>query len=485
VSQDAVELTLETKDFDAGNLRIHRLRARERMSVPYRVELDIAALSDQAPTIDELAGAHVIVTLARRGEVLRHFHGLVVAAKERHGRDEQHLGFTLTLAPHFWLATLVETLDIHLDKSIPALIEEKLALLDMHPESEFELALLETYKQRDMIVQYRETDLAFLARWCEHYGVFYYFDPASDGEKLVFGDNTGAYRPIAGRAAVPFVSSGDHTGVHELSAEQQIITGFYLCRDYNDQMPAMELQAGHRIETGFVGGVIEYGVNVETEAEAKHIATMRAEAHEATRVVYRGRSDDPRFAAGHTFELEDHPRHSKSMLLVEVEHEAAQDVEGWGRGDETPYVNRFSAIDATQCFRPPRDTPIPRVHGLVSGIVETHQGDVQRDAQIDAQGRYTVRFLFDTAAPGERKASCRVRMMQPHAGPGYGMHFPLRPGIEVAIGFIDGNPDRPLIVGAVPNPITQTPVTASSSTKNRIKTRSGILIEFEDSTRGS
>ena len=76
-------------------------------------------------------------------------------------------------------------------------------------------------------------------------------------------------------------------------------------------------------------------------------------------------------------------------------------------------------------------------------------------------------------------------MMQPHAGPGYGMHFPLRPGIEVAIGFIDGNPDRPLIVGAVPNPITQTPVTASSSTKNRIKTRSGILIEFEDSTRGS
>ena len=95
-----------------------------------------------------------------------------------------------------------------------------------------------------------------------------------------------------------------------------------------------------------------------------------------------------------------------------------------------------------------------------------------------------MRFLFDTAGPGERKASCPVRMMQPLAGPNYGVHFPLKPGTEVTLAFLDGNPDRPVITGAVPNPITPTPVSSPVSTKSRIKTRSGIVIEFEDANRG-
>jgi len=74
--------------------------------------------------------------------------------------------------------------------------------------------------------------------------------------------------------------------------------------------------------------------------------------------------------------------------------------------------------------------------------------------------------------------------MQPSAGTGYGTHFPLKPGVEVAVGFIGGNPDRPLILGAVPNPITPTPVYDAGSTKSRIKTRSGIVIEFDDADRG-
>ena len=74
------------------------------------------------------------------------------------------------------------------------------------------------------------------------------------------------------------------------------------------------------------------------------------------------------------------------------------------------------------------------------------------------------------------------RINQPTVGPNYGMHFPLRPGVEVLITFIDGDPDRPLIVGAVPNPLTPSPVTSSDSTKNRIRTQSGVLFEIEDGT---
>ena len=77
------------------------------------------------------------------------------------------------------------------------------------------------------------------------------------------------------------------------------------------------------------------------------------------------------------------------------------------------------------------------------------------------------------------------RISETSAGTNHGVHFPLRPGTEVAVGFIDGNVDRPVIMGALPNPITPTPVAAAESTKSRIKTRTGIVIEFDDATRGS
>ena len=80
--------------------------------------------------------------------------------------------------------------------------------------------------------------------------------------------------------------------------------------------------------------------------------------------------------------------------------------------------------------------------------------------------------------------SLEVARSRPGQGGGYGVHFPPKPGIEVAIAFRGGNPDRPVIVGAVPNPITASPVVGTEATKSRIKTRSGIIVEFEDADRG-
>ena len=103
-----------------------------------------------------------------------------------------------------------------------------------------------------------------------------------------------------------------------------------------------------------------------------------------------------------------------------------------------------------------------------------------RRAQLDDQGRYVVRFLFDTAPPGERQASRPVRMLQSHVGENYGTHHPLKPGVEVLIGFVHGDPDRPLIVGAVPNPLKPSPVTHRNPDVHRTSTGSGITIDIAD-----
>jgi type VI secretion system secreted protein VgrG len=114
---------------------------------------------------------------------------------------------------------------------------------------------------------------------------------------------------------------------------------------------------------------------------------------------------------------------------------------------------------------------------LVHAITEPGPAGV---AQLDDQGRYTVQFLFDRADPARRVSSARVRMMQAHAGPNYGIHFPLKPDVEVLVAFVEGDPDRPVIAGCVPNTLTPSPVTNKNPRMHRIETLTGLYIRMKD-----
>lgn len=75
-------------------------------------------------------------------------------------------------------------------------------------------------------------------------------------------------------------------------------------------------------------------------------------------------------------------------------------------------------------------------------------------------------------------------MAQPSAGregeAPYGIHFPLRPGTEVVVGFLDGDPDRPIIVGALPNAHGPSPVTSATPTLSRMVSANGVVFELND-----
>jgi type VI secretion system secreted protein VgrG len=477
------DLGIVSKQFDTSELRVMRIHASERISEPYTVEVDVACPSGSPLDLDEVAGAEATATLEDVQDRHRRFHGIISRVLERPALDAAWTPYRLELRPRLWQGSLVEMLDVFLDASIPEIVEKKLALFGLVKGEDFELRLAGSYPRREFVVQFKESDLAFCARLLEHLGIFYFFEHEEQGERLIIGDGRGAYHRIGGGDAIHYNSRGDEVGVFDLSLRRELVPRQFVCRDYNDQTPALELQAKHELEEGFAGGVIEYGSDFRSIEQGEQLVRVRAEERLAQRDIFEGQSDDARLAAGHLLDLDDHPRHSGSLLLVSVDHEAHQPIVGHGAGGEKSYVNRFVAIPGDRTYRPPRQTPIPRVHGLLTGIIETGQGDIETYAKLDEQGRYTVRLLFDTSAPGERKASCPIRMLQPSAGPGYGVHFPLKPGVEVSIGFVDGNPDRPIIVGAAPNPITPAPVTAATGTKSRILTRSGILIEFEDSVR--
>ncbi len=301
---------------------------------------------------------------------------------------------------------------------------------------------------------------------------------------MVFTDGAAGFPHLEG-GPITFRPRGEQQDVFALQSKSRMIPAYYAVDDYNYRTPQLDIIAGHEVADGFAGGVIEYGSHHKTPAEGQTLASIRAEERRATQLVYTGRSGVPSLAAGVRFTLQDHPDlGSVDLLVTEIEHRAVQIIPGLdeeGHKEEQGYWNTFRAIPADRTYRPPRVTPRPHIHGLVTGIVDGGPGGGSRKyAHLDEQGRYLVRFLFDTTPPGERPASKPVRMIQNHAGENYGTHFPLKPGIEVVIAFIDGDPDRPLIVGAVPNPIKPSPVTETNPGLHRIRTLTGITVDMAE-----
>ena len=75
-----------------------------------------------------------------------------------------------------------------------------------------------------------------------------------------------------------------------------------------------------------------------------------------------------------------------------------------------------------------------------------------------------------------------MRLVQPYAGSGYGSHHPLHKGTEVVLAFLDGDPDRPIIVGAVPNAQTPGPYAAANAARSPAPRRPlGIHLTMDDS----
>lgn len=101
-------------------------------------------------------------------------------------------------------------------------------------------------------------------------------------------------------------------------------------------------------------------------------------------------------------------------------------------------------------------------------------------AEVDGQGRYKIKVAYDRSGRGDGKASHWVRMAQPYAGDGHGMHFPLHKGCEAVFACVDGNPDRPVLLGAVPNPDHKSVVTDKNQTMTNLQTAGGNQICFED-----
>jgi type VI secretion system secreted protein VgrG len=385
------------------------------------------------------------------------------------------------LVPRLWLATLSRRSRCWNDSSVPDAIKSVLDEMKLADGTDYELRLNGSYSPREYIVQYEESDFAFISRWMERLGLFYFFEQTPDCEKLVIADANAALQPAPDHAEVEYAynnEAGAVGGIHRLRRRDRRVPKEVFEYDYNWRSPARRVEGKADVDAEHGAGMqAHYGDHLKDAGECRTMATLRAEGWNAGKHVYTAWSVNPDFYAGTRFTVANAPlsEYDVEYIITRISHHASQGGEAAGVGD---YRNEVEAIAFATPYRAPRVTPWPRIFGVITAKIDAES--VNSASPINEHGMYKVVFPYDVYGTFGGKASRWVRKSEPYSGNQYGMHFTLHVGAEVAVAHIQGDPDRPVILGSVPNPSTASPIVNNRATCSAIRTRSHIRIEFED-----
>lgn len=418
--------------------------------------------------------------------------GMICSIQSR--QERHHSEYFLRFVPRLWLTTLSTTSEVFLGKRPDDIITKKLKDANLEDDwfrfqlsTSFENVWKAVEDKDRYIVQYEESDYDFICRLCEHWGIFFFFEHDEEkGDVVVFSDTPDAYRAADAPRTTRVVDRGDRVGVYALESRRTVIPKQYAVRDYNHRHPHLDVQADKVVDAapGAMGRVYEFGPHVKNREAAKYFAQVRTQEAAVRGFEFVGEADCPWFSAGLHVRFEADTffeRGQRDFLLTEVYHHTVQPVFGMaGDESEEAYRTEFHAIPIETPFRPPLLTPKPKVNGLLVGVInDLSQGEL---GAIDDDGKYDVAFMFDEAPIERGKRKSRpIRMAQPSAGDRRGLHLPLRDGVEVVVGCVNGDPDRPIILGAVPNPRMPDDVTAKNrETSALVTNRTALYIDDQD-----
>jgi type VI secretion system secreted protein VgrG len=462
----------------------------EGLSQCYRFNIRLVSDQGDLDLAEVLQNPAVFTMHREEGDIP--FHGIPVEFEQLHSFDNYYF-YRVELAPRFWWLTLTHHNQVFLNKAVPDILKEVLADGGL-TSLDFELRLTGDYPEWEYVCQYRESHFNFVSRWMEREGIYYYFEQTASGEKLILTDTSLAHTAMPeGRTATYAPPSGTealHTRetVQALVFRQRNLPQRLEMKDYNYRTPSLEMTAGAEVLPQGRGLVYLYGEHFRTPEEGQALAKIRAEEMLCREKYIMGEGTVPFLRPGYVFDLTDHyqERINQSYLTVEIRHSGSQTAyltsglrQAVSRREEQPfYRNSFTAIPAGVQFRPERITEKARFYGTMNAVIDAAGSG--KYAELDEEGRYKVILPFDLSGRQDGKASTYLRLVQPYGGSEGGLHFPLHKGVEVLLNFIDGDPDRPLIVGSVPNPDHPSPVTSANQTQCQITSGGQNRIHMED-----
>ena len=472
-TQDTLHLKVTTP-LGQNKLLLKSLSGEEQVSGLFHFLLEMVS-ADQALDFSSIVGKSVTVTLLLNDGGKHYINGIV----GRFMQEDSNVRLTTYYAeihPWLWLLTKTRDCRIFQNQTAPQIIK---SIFDDLGFSDYRDDLKGTYPSLDYCVQYDESAFSFVSRLMEDAGIFYFFEHADGKHTLVMGDDADAHKACPGLTAARYrQSSVPYTDDHSItrcSIEEQVVTGKFAHDDFNFETPSTDLKVEAK-GTGSGMRIYEYPGGFLNKDAGEKRANVRLEACEQPAKILRGEGHVRAFTAGYKFDLKNHYREdaNKTYVLRWVSHAATQE----------SYTNSFEAFPVDVPFRPQRVTPKPTIVGTQTAIVVGKSGE---EIWTDKYGRIKVQFHWDQKGKNDENSSCWIRVDYGWAGKQWGGIFLPRIGQEVIVSYLEGDPDRPVITGALYNAQQVVPYTLpDEQTKSTIKSNTSKggqgfnEIRFED-----
>ncbi|MGT4221983.1 type VI secretion system Vgr family protein [Klebsiella pneumoniae] len=416
----------------------------------------------------------------------------VVTGFERLGtsRDETH--YALTLQPRLALLNRSHQNAIYQDQSVPQIVEKILRERHGLRGQDFLFSLTKTYPRREQVMQYGEDDLRFITRLLGEVGIWFRFtaDTRLHIDVAEFCDSQQGYEKGLTLPSVP--PSGQQSAgvdaVWEMACRHRVVEQQVSTRDYNYREATADMNAQvdvTRGETTTFGEAYHWGDNYLTAGNVhdRHpapesgafYARLRHERYLNGQTRMQATTSCPTLCSGQVLKVtggEEVAREFADGVLITAMHSHAR--------RDADFAVEFAGIpDSPDVGYRPEPGARPVMAGtLPARVTSTRENDTY--GHIDKHGRYRVNMLFDRARWETGFESLWVRQSRPYAGDTYGLHLPLLAGTEVAIGFEDGNPDRPYIAGVLHDSAHGDHVTIRNDKRNVLRTPANNKIRLDD-----
>ncbi|MDI1480055.1 type VI secretion system tip protein TssI/VgrG [Polyangium sp. y55x31] len=466
---------LELKVASGADLSVRRFTVEESVSTLSTIavwarceepDVDLEGIIGKEASFKIVHGVRFVAGLGSRT-----WKGVVTHVEQVHGvaplpGQKAESTYFLRIAPKAWLLTQRRGHRIYQHLSIPDIVDKLLGEWGIQPVWKIDRG---TYPKLEYKVQYGESDYTFMSRLVEEAGIAFTF-PDEAGTNITFHDKL-EKGPKRGGLPIPYIEEPNQESEKEfvtnVRLSHEVRPGLHTQRDYDFRRPSYELaqqspraaapedkyeqyvyQPGSFLsETGKADGntpvADDKGVARHDEKYGKGRAERALLGRRMGRRQVAVDTNCPDLAPGMIFNIGHHPHpeigEGADLLVIDLRIEGSPQDE-WSISARSVYTDVI--------YRPPMRTPKPKLNNVQSATVVGPPG---QEIHVDEFGRVRVQFPWDREGTFDDNSSCWIRVSQGWAGTGYGMIVIPRIGQEVLVGFLDGDPDMPIITGRVFN----------------------------------
>ncbi|CDG17748.1 type VI secretion system Vgr family protein [Xenorhabdus doucetiae] len=468
------------------SLYFKSLKGVERLSEAYKFEVELLSKKRLSDPIS-LHNTILTVEIKNKSTPTRYLSGYIekISYAPFYKYDDRLYLYTATVRPKLWELKQKLGYSIWQDKTVPDIIAEVFSQAGI----QFENQLIERYRTWEYCVKHNETDFDFIHRLMEHEGIYYYFKHDMGNHTLVLVDAPQSHQPLPGYDTIKYHSVGNSLKKHlteyiyNWNVSSITIPNTYSLDDYDFRKPRAKLYTAIQTPSSSIDDTeifIWPGHYVESD-QGQFYAKVRQKAAEAKSELIDGEGNVLGMAAGHTFTLSlphdikgdthndyliigahyhfyekpyvttptitsaDNPA---EIVVGESINSPTDDLDSISNSHAPKNIIQFEAIPADTHWKPLAVTPWPKVTGLETAVVT---GPKNKQIWTDKYGRIKVKFRWDKDDKKDDTRSCWVRVSTHWAGWRYGSVCVPRVGEEVVISFVNGDPDKPLVIGSTYN----------------------------------